>query len=119
MRKTVMYWLAEHQSESLDNINELAELLDQIGIKITIKEHDTSRKSIKFNYDINEVEKKLKRNAGRKRAYCLLDITVEEVRERMQKGESAEMIASELGISRSTLFRKLKYAEEHDTMFLY
>lgn len=118
MEKMLMYWLADHQSENLENINELAELLDGIGIKIKIKEFEDSSKGIKINYDIDEIERKLKRNAGRKHIDCLVNMTVEEVRERMNKGESAKMIASELGISRSTLFRKLKYAEEHDIEFL-
>jgi transcriptional regulator of acetoin/glycerol metabolism len=58
------------------------------------------------------VKKRISRNAGRKIKYVYKETTVAEVRTRMHT-EPAEQIAKDLGLSRSTLFRKLKYAEEN------
>ena len=44
-------------------------------------------------------------------------IKVEELCKRMEK-ESAWKIAEDLGISRETLYRKLKYAKEHGCEYL-
>ena len=117
MEKSFFYWLDEHQSESFEKVDELSEILSHIGVSIEIKNSNAGN-YIEFNYDMEKINKKLKRHAGRKKARCAMSIETKDVRERMDKGESAERIASELGISRSTLFRKLKYAEEHDIMFL-
>ena len=44
-------------------------------------------------------------------------ITLEEVEELIAE-KNAETVAKELGISRSTLFRKIKYAKAQNDLFL-
>lgn len=117
MKKQLIYWLDKYQSNNLEELCEINSLLCNHGISIEVKQYENG-KGILIKYDTEQIKEKLHRNAGRNKKQCLLDVEVKDIRERMNKGESAEMIASELGISRSTLFRKLKYAKEHDIMFL-
>lgn len=67
---------------------------------------------VNFKWDEYKMQKKLTRNAGAKRKHVPWNQNkVEDIRKRMET-ESAEVVAKSLGISRATLFRKLKEAEE-------
>ena len=66
--------------------------------------------------DNDQLYKEKTRLAGRKlkpmkQNGFIVDITLSEVEQRMAK-ESAEEIAASLGVSRSTLFRRMKFARE-------
>lgn len=72
-------------------------------------------------YDENEIERKHKRKAGRRRDMTIFikhKVSPQEARERMQNGEKAEDIAKEIGISRAYFFRKLKEAEENNYPYI-
>lgn len=94
-------------------VDDLAAVLRKIGVTVTISkpENENGKAWLTFDYDIENVEQKFSRGAGKKERY--LNVTPEEVRNRMKAGESAEAIAKDLGISRATLFRRLKNAEEN------
>ena len=82
---------------------------------MSFHEDINGEKSIIFDYDISDIREKLGRGAGAK-PKNLNDITAQDVRDRMASGETAEQIAKSLGITRSTLFRRLKKAETIQTL---
>lgn len=118
MRKgELLFSLAlEPTEKDKNNLAELNELLAKSDISIDLLKNEYGTYLI-INCDTDEVKKKLSRNAGRPQK-SHSTISVSEVEERMAKGESAEDIASELGISRSTLFRRLKKAKEWNELYL-
>lgn len=94
-------------------VDDLAAVLRKIGIAVEVseQENENGKAWLTFGYDLENVERKFARGAGKKERY--LNVTPGEVRDRMAAGESAEAIAKDLGISRATLFRRLKNAEEN------
>lgn len=90
---------------------DLACELKKIGIELSIREMP-GYTLLNFDYDVSEVKRKLTRGAGLmcKNANTVY-ISVEDCMIRMNCGEKAEDIAKELGISRATLFRRLKAAK--------
>lgn len=99
---------------NIKRINELNELLSQNGISFNLSEDKEANNdtyySLIINYDTDIIQHKINRNAGANKKY-IGQISTATIRERM-KTESAEAIAADLGISRATLFRRLKNAEE-------
>lgn len=104
------------------------EKMDEYSKRIHRKNYDKIRQSmrdvgISFRVENGEIyiylsqesyQKKKNRNAGAKQKCLTEHMTVREIRERMTAGETADQIAKRLGISRPTLFRRLKKAEnEH------
>lgn len=94
-------------------VDDLAAVLRKIGITVEVseQENENGKAWLMFGYDLENVERKFARGAGKKERY--LNVTPGEVRDRMTAGESAEDIAKDLGISRATLFRRLKNAEKY------
>lgn len=119
MRKgELLFSLAVEPTEKdKKNLAELNELLAKSDISIDILKNEYGTHLI-INCDTDEVKKKLSRNAGRRKKSHSA-ILVSEIEERMAKGESADDIASELGISRSTLFRRLKESKEWNELYLF
>lgn len=70
---------------------------------------------LKVSWNMSEVMEKKSRKAGRVR--IRIDYSLEEVKD-MMKEKSASDVAKELGMSRSTLFKKIKEAEENHGEFL-
>lgn len=122
MKRDMIFWLDNQEERYKNQVSELNVILNKIGCKAEIKkytsEYGTSL-GLEIEYDTQKIEKKLNRNAGRKKARCEFAIETQEIRERIKKGEKAETIANELGISRSTLFRKLKEAETDDLLLIF
>ena len=106
------------KKEAQKLIEDLAGVLKKIGINVEVSESmdDENEKKwtwLVFDYDPEKVLEKFSRRAGKKEKWLTKEISPQEVRERMAAGESAEKIAVELGISRVTLFRRLKSAEKN------
>ena len=102
-----------------EDIQKMNEIFDGL-ITFSIEDSDDPRfnnSTLIISYDEENVNRRLKRNAGAKRKYIFEDVRPEDVRKRM-KTESAEAIAQSFGISRASLFRKLKEAEEKGFEFL-
>ena len=111
MKDWIILALNSEPSEfDADRFQILNELVGGLGIKFDVVEKQNTH-LLKISYDRDVVKKKVKRNAGAKRKYISRSVPVAEIRSRMET-ETAEQIAKSLGISRPTLFRKLKYAEE-------
>ena len=119
--KIILFANKEQVKVQLKEIENLNKILADVGVKIEteeLPENYSNYESVTIKYDILQYEKIKARGAGRPRKRVKKDITVEEIRKRMQN-ETAESIAKELGISRQTLFRKLKEAKKFDSKYLY
>ena len=119
--KIILFANKEQVRIQLKEFENLNKILADVGVKIEIEELSEkypNLESVVIKYDIFEYEKIKARGAGRPRKRIEKNITVEEIRKRMQN-ETAEHIAEELGIGRQTLFRKLKEAEQFDSKYLY
>ena len=121
MTDSLLLMLGSNPTEQdLEQISKINEVLSKIHMSLKIKNSTYEEKQLHhlvIEYDMNDVRKAITRNAGRIRKGTAFCVTPMEIRERM-KTESAEEIAQSLGISRSTLFRKLKNAEEYNQEFL-
>ena len=101
--------------DSAEDILLFNEQLKGFGIAIDMQKHEAS-------IDPSLFYRMKNRNAGRpysilKENGYLAHITKGEVKERM-KNENAEEIAASLGISRRTLFRRLKEAQNEEDELL-
>lgn len=91
-------------------VSDLSDVLKKIGVEVKVENSDEYA-WLYVHYDMDDVNRKFSRRAGTKERY--LRLTPQEVRDRMAAGESAETIAQKAGISRATLFRRLKNAEKN------
>lgn len=108
---------SQPSQEEEKNIEKLNEFLTKLNA--TAEFHKVNEfYFLRINYDTDDIQRICSRNAGRHRVMPNDYISPAEIRERM-KTEKAEDIALELGISRSTLFRKLKQAEECGYLYLF
>lgn len=115
-KKLNLYFRGYVPQDIIDDINnDLGKLLNEISVSMTIKEDGNGEKSIEFKYDTEQGRKDWGRRAGAK-PKDLNNITAQEVRDRMASGETAEQIAKSLGITRSTLFRRLKKVKTFQTL---
>ena len=96
--------------DQTDAIKEMNSILSRVGCEIRLEAAKEGTPPILLlNYDKEKAEKVITRGAGRK-LNCSIDIwsmTVGELRERIKQSNHSK-VASELGINRSTLYRKLK-----------
>lgn len=103
---------SEKIKEADELVKDLSPILNKIGIEMEILILKNEKMGqLFFEYDKEDISYKFSRKAGVKEKFIDHSISPEEARERMSTGESAEKIAAELGISRSTFFRRLKNAE--------
>ncbi|GAB5615927.1 hypothetical protein JCM31739_07520 [Faecalimonas canis] len=109
----VLYLDTYHQEENDKTIDKLQAILDRVGVKIETQ----CEKRVAYISRRKDYMEKKTRNAGRHRVRTNHPITLEEVEELIAE-KNAETVAKELGISRSTLFRKIKYAKEQNDLFL-
>lgn len=110
-KKFNLYFRGYVPQDIIDDINnDLGTLLNEISVSMTMQEDGNGEKSIEIKYDTAKGRENWGRGAGPK-PKDLNDITAQEVRNRMASGETAEQIAKSLGITRSTLFRRLKKAK--------
>ena len=94
--------------ETQHTIDKLKNILAESGIEV---EYDAAKKSLIFNYETNEVQRKQTRNAGRKRKADELHLTVKDVREMMSKKRPEEIYRT-LGISKATYYRRVAQMDE-------
>lgn len=88
----------------------IADLLERQGVKVNIIRDEHYNAKMELTWDHADIYEKRSRKAGRKRAIAYMPLNV--LRERL-KTESAEELAKYLGVSRATLFRRIKEAEDH------
>ena len=107
-----------------DKLHSLMQLMN-IDCKMEVIEKESMsgakfyNKYMVIRYDRQEVYRKLHRSrGGNKKKMNRSYIKVEEVKKRMET-ENADEIAESLGISRATLFRRLKQAEEKNEKYIF
>lgn len=111
-KKLKLYFHGYVPDDIIDDLNgQLKDLLKMIEVEIELHESPTGEKYIDLYYDPMITRKAIRRDSGVEKKY-LNDIAPQQIRERMAAGETAAQIAESLGITRSTLFRRLKKAEE-------
>lgn len=106
-------------STKLEDVEALRKLLDGISINCEISNRDIELQSgakipkniLSISWDDEQVKFVLSRNAGAPRKYLMKPVSISEIRNRIGRS-SADQVAKELGISKSTLYRKIKRAEE-------
>ena len=111
---------AEESAQEM--IEDLREVLEKLGITVEITEGLSDpkyvRKYLSFRYDVDEIRKKAGRNAGAKYKAGKKAMSVAEAKERMEKGENAAILAKEMGISRSTFYRRYKESVESQSDYI-
>ena len=111
---------AEESAQEM--IEDLREVLEKLGITVEITEGLSDpkyeRKYLSFRYDVDETRKKAGRNAGAKYKTGKKVMTVAEAKKRMEKGENAAILAKEMGISRSTFYRRYKESVESQSDYI-
>ena len=95
----------------LEEVAKLNSILSKIGAEIKIVDGETDFPVLLVNCFADVADRALKRGAGRKRSYPAGDLLVKDVRHMVDE-MGADETAVKLGISRSTLFRRLKQDEE-------
>lgn len=116
--RTVFFNLDKQFRElNQQSIDELKEVLESIGIELSINDKHQGMEFLSVILT-DEFEQKRTRNAGRKNKSIKGWVTVEDI-EKMIAEKTAEVVAKEFGISRATLFRKLKKAKEDGGKYLY
>lgn len=94
-----------------ENVSKLNKILEPLGCEIGIDIFDAHAGEDKYYLYIKVCPEAAadyyRRRAGRKQKMTTKLFTVKEVREMMEQ-RSADDVAAELGVSRSTLFRRLK-----------
>lgn len=123
--------LKRESKKSVDEtVGHLRELMDLICGEVSIMDDDPlkSKTTVMIKYDEYSIERRLNRKAGRHKAILKegdwntesivagknnhsTSVKLEEIEQRI-KEHGAEAVAKDLGVSRATLFRKLKKARE-------
>ena len=110
-------FLVRKLSGNKEEAVKLAEALRSFGVQVKLEEtkfmDDDDYYNLTFKFDESELEQRRTRNAGVKVKYRedAYDQTYGSVKIRLDS-ETQEQVAKSLGMSRMTLYRKLKKAEE-------
>ena len=115
--KEVSSFIGRKMNDNQEEAMKLSHALKAFGIQV--KFEDTSfmdaddYSKLTFIFDESEVEQKRTRNAGIKVKYNdeAYDETYGSVKRRLET-ETSESVAKSLGMSRMTLYRKMKKAEQ-------
>lgn len=99
------------RNENKKAIEDMNSILKKVGFKISFYESPNSDYDFAYFSKTEDFEKIHTRNAGRKRIDHTCFITFGELKKKL-KSSKADQVAKECGVSRSTLFRRIKEAEE-------
>lgn len=117
--KEVYSFLVRKMNSNEEESAKLAHALSLFGIQVRFEDtsfmDDNDYSKLTFIFDESEVEQRRTRNAGIKVKYSeeAYDETYGSVKLRLES-ETYEAVARSLGMSRMTLYRKLKKAEQLD-----
>jgi len=115
--KEVYSFLVRKMNSNEEEASKLAQALSGFGIQVKFEDtffmDDNDYSKLTFVYDETELEQRRTRNAGIKVTYNdeAYDETYGSVKQRLET-ETTESVAKSLGMSRMTLYRKLKKAEQ-------
>ena len=115
--KEVYSFLVRKMNDNQEEAMKLSQALKAFGIQVKFEDtsfmDDDDYSKLTFIFDESEVEQKRTRNAGIKVKYNdeAYDETYGSVKRRLET-ETSESVAKSLGMSRMTLYRKMKKAEQ-------
>lgn len=104
------------------NIETLQKLLENTGIAILYEKNQDplfeklNLGLLQFRWDADVLQKKMKRNAGRKFKLSNYTYTLEEIQNKV-KEQGADATAKELGLSRSRFYARLKKAKDSGSYY--
>lgn len=99
-------------SKDMSVVSELNEILRKMGSEISVEPTaDENFSYLTIIFDTKKAHDFLSRGAGRKRKEPTSDYSIAEIRKMLEK-EPAEEVAKKLGVSRATLFRRLRALKE-------
>ena len=113
----VYSFLVRKMNDNVDEAYKLAEALKAFGVQVRFEDtffmDDNDYSKLTFVFDETELEQRRTRNAGVKVKYNdeAYDETYGSIKMRLES-ETTESVARSLGMSRMTLYRKLKKAEQ-------
>ena len=107
-KRLVLY--ADYVSGDVDAVSVLNATLGEYGLHVDVRDDDGKTKRVEINFDTRQFRKKTSRGAGAKQKYVGKAVPVVELRGRID-AEGAQAVADEIGVSRSTLFRRIKECE--------
>ena len=113
----VYSFLVRKMNDNADEAYKLAEALKAFGVQVRFEDtsymDDNDYSKLTFVFDETELEQRRTRNAGIKVKYHeeAYDETYGSIKIRLES-ETTESVARSLGMSRMTLYRKLKKAEQ-------
>lgn len=117
----ITFWLSESSKNDVASLEILNRLLRPSGCVANLENAKIDGVEIgsclHIQYDENEVQKKISRNAGKPRIKLNSGMVDLDIIKKRIKEDTAESVAQELGISRRTLFRRIKEAEEGGTNY--
>lgn len=113
MTESIVFTLKDYEPDSwtLEKISELNMKLLKLGAVIHLGK-DGNDVCCEIKYDTEQLDNAITRGAGRKRKR-VEGYTVGDVR-RMLDMYTAEIVADVLGVSRATLYRRLKNRGDHE-----
>lgn len=94
---------------SESDLLKLKELLEKVGAEVEIdnlSDYQVASK-VKIQFDTHVVTRKTERNAGRKKIKPEISYTIGDVKSKVEV-EGVDQVATELNISRSTYFRRMR-----------
>ena len=115
--KEIYSFLVRKMNSNEEEAFRLAKALSSFGIQVKFEDttfmDDNDYSKLTFVFDESEVEQRRTRNAGIKVKYSdeAYDETYGSIKIRLES-ETTESVARSLGMSRMTLYRKLKKAEQ-------
>lgn len=112
-RKLKLYLRGYVPENIIDDLQgKLKDVLKMIEVEIDYHETETGERYIDLFYDIETSRDAIKRKSGpRTKQLTNYRVTPQDIRSRMASGESTTKIAQDLGISRATLWKRLRDAE--------
>lgn len=106
--KLVVY--ANYISGDVNAVSQLNKTLGKYGLRIEIDDVDNKEKRVTINLDTRMFKQKTSRGAGAKYKHVGVDLQLEDLKARIE-AEGAQAVADSIGVSRSTLFRRIRNCE--------
>lgn len=105
----------EHQNDLKELLSDLTPVLASIGVHIQhekemLEDESGMHRQISYlsvRYDIDEVKKRCNRQAGRKKMVVISNDELENIKQHLDHGSSYAVEAAKLGISKTTLWRRM------------
>ena len=97
--------------QDMEEMSVLNDVLEAAGFSMEVRQSDGFPPTLLIACAVNKAERALTRNAGRKKVVVSNNPTVGEVRKMMWL-IGADETAAHFGVSRSTLFRRLKQDDD-------